>query len=110
MRALDLRLRVAIKGVVAAGRLSATVPRFSDDSRGGSRLMAESTLPSMVSIGAPRVRTTGSIVPAGSAADAIAAAASGGSSAQTWDKQMVAEGLWDRADGGLDTVEEGEHR
>lgn len=109
MRAFGLRMRVAATGVVAVGRISATLSRISDGLQ-GARSTADSALPRGASGGSTRPRGTGSIVPTLSVPDASSAASAGSGGAHTWEKQLVLEGGCGRVDVGLDTVAEGDSR
>lgn len=95
LRTLDQRFRVAVTGIVAASRMSATLSYITD-----GRRTTRST-----DSGRRALRTTGSIVPLAATSDA--ADATGGTQ-QMWDKQTMSEGLWERTDGVLDTVVEDE--
>lgn len=98
LRMLDLRFRVAVRGVVAVRRISSTLSRISEG------LRATRSTDSM------RLRSTVSVAPASAVSDAAAAAEAGAAAKHAWGKQMLAEGMWGRADGGLETVAEGGSR
>lgn len=98
LRMLDLRFRVAVRGVVAARRISSTLSRISEGFR------------TTRSTDSMRLRSTVSVVPESVVNDAAAAAEAGGAGKQAWGKQIMAEGVWGRADGGLETVSEGGSR